>query len=501
MENQNPKKKSPLGRDDRSKGSFFKTRHERASEQQESQPSTPEQQAPPRPARRTAAPAEGDAPKRSYTKKPRPFDEDRPRTFDKKPYDKPERARPERKFEKSAGYDKERRPYAPAEGDAPKRSYTRKPRPFDEDRPRTFDKKPYDKPERARPERKFDKSAGPDGERRYDRPVAPARGRKFDKPDDGFRKDRKFDKPGEDFRKDRKFDKSESFHKERGGYERSERPARSRTGEKSAEPRVATRKYSKEERIERSAKYTQVINDMPLEMRLNRFMAMSGLCSRREADALIQEGKVTVNGEVVDQLGTKINTRTDQVRLGDEVLRGERKVYILLNKPKGYVTTVEDPHAEKTVIDLLKGRCKERVYPVGRLDKNTTGVLLLTNDGQLTKELTHPSYEKRKIYHVFLDKPCTEEDLAKLAEGIELEDGFIQADAVSFVDDNPREVGVELHSGRNRIVRRMFESLGYEVDKLDRVYFAGLTKMGLRRGFWRYLTSREVMSLKSGRYE
>ncbi|WP_283390768.1 pseudouridine synthase [Millionella massiliensis] len=240
---------------------------------------------------------------------------------------------------------------------------------------------------------------------------------------------------------------------------------------------------------------------MPEEMRLNRFIAMSGVCSRREADQLIAAGEVTVNGVMVDQLGAKIHPGRDEVRLNGELLKGEKKVYILLNKPKGYVTTLEDPHADRTVIDLLKGECKERVYPVGRLDKNTTGVLLLTNDGNLTKELTHPSFSKKKIYHVFLDKPCTEEVLDQLVTGIELEDGPIYADEVSFVDGNPREVGVELHSGRNRIVRRMFEAVGYEVVKLDRVYFAGLTKMGLRRGFWRYLTPREVAALKSGAYE
>lgn len=240
---------------------------------------------------------------------------------------------------------------------------------------------------------------------------------------------------------------------------------------------------------------------MPAEMRLNRFIAMSGVCSRREADQLIEAGEVTVNGRRVDQLGAKIRPAQDEVRLNGELLKGEKKVYIVLNKPKGYVTTMEDPHADRTVIDLLKDQCRERVYPVGRLDKNTTGVLLLTNDGNLTRELTHPSFAKKKIYHVFLDKACTEEDLDRLVEGIELEDGPIHADEVSFVEGNRKEIGVELHSGRNRIVRRMFEALGYEVVKLDRVYFAGLTKMGLRRGFWRYLTPREVSALKSGAYE
>lgn len=286
-------------------------------------------------------------------------------------------------------------------------------------------------------------------------------------------------------------------------FDRSDKPRFEKRDDRGYKPRFDRKDgdrpaYAKRERKPR---YEESAPVMPDEMRLNRFIAMSGVCSRREADQLIEAGEVTVNGVMVDQLGSKVHPATDEVRLNGELLKGEKKVYILLNKPKGYVTTVEDPHADRTVIDLLKGECKERIYPVGRLDKNTTGVLLLTNDGNLTKELTHPSFAKKKIYHVFLDKPCTEADLEKLASGLELEDGPIHADEVSFVDDKGMEVGVELHSGRNRIVRRMFESLGYDVVKLDRVYFAGLTKMGLRRGFWRYLTPREVSALKTGSYE
>ncbi|MDR2885292.1 MAG: pseudouridine synthase [Rikenellaceae bacterium] len=235
-------------------------------------------------------------------------------------------------------------------------------------------------------------------------------------------------------------------------------------------------------------------------VRLNRFIATSGVCSRREADELIAKGGVTVNGQVVTEMGYKVNM-TDDVRLNGERLQGEKKVYILMSKPKGFVTTMEDPHAERTVIDLIKGQCQERVYPVGRLDKNSLGVLLITNDGDLTKRLTHPSYSKKKIYQVGLDKALTKADLEKIAAGIELEDGPIAADAIDWVSESKKEIGIEIHSGRNRIVRRIFESLGYQVFKLDRVYFAGLTKQRLKRGAWRFLTPKEVGILKSGEYE
>ena len=235
-------------------------------------------------------------------------------------------------------------------------------------------------------------------------------------------------------------------------------------------------------------------------IRLNRFIANSGICSRREADDLIQAGVVSVNGQIVTELGTKVNP-TDEVRFNGEIIRGEKKVYILMNKPRGYVTSLEDPHADKTVMDLLKDACKERVYPVGRLDKNSVGVLLFTNDGELTRQLTHPSYSKKKIYQVTLNKSVTQADMQRLADGIELEDGLIYADEISYVGDSHKEVGIEIHSGRNRIVRRMFEALGYTVQKLDRVYFGGLTKKKLKRGAWRFLTPMEVSRLKSGEYE
>ena len=237
------------------------------------------------------------------------------------------------------------------------------------------------------------------------------------------------------------------------------------------------------------------------EIRLNKFIANSGVCSRREADTLIQAGVVTVNGEVVTELGTKINVLKDEIRFNGERLKGEEKVYIVMNKPKGFVTSASDPHAEKTVMDLIKG-CKARVFPVGRLDKNTTGILMFTNDGEIAEQLTHPSYNKKKIYQVILDKALDEADKEKiLNEGLELSDGVIKADELEYIDaEDHRKLGIEIHSGKNRIVRRIFESLGYTVKALDRVYFAGLTKKGLKKGEWRYLSEGEVNVLKMGAY-
>ncbi len=235
-------------------------------------------------------------------------------------------------------------------------------------------------------------------------------------------------------------------------------------------------------------------------VRLNKFIANSGVCSRREADTMILGGVVTVNGEVVTELGTKINVLTDDVRFNGQRLKGEEKVYIVMNKPKGYVTTASDPHAERTVMDLIKG-CPRRVFPVGRLGKNTTGVLMLTNDGEMAERLTHPSFNKKKIYQVVLDHPLTDADKEKVTTGIELGDGMIAADELEFIDERDhRQLGIEIHSGKNRIVRRIFEALGYEVKALDRVYFAGLTKKGLKKGDWRYLTEGEVNILKMGAF-
>ena len=235
-------------------------------------------------------------------------------------------------------------------------------------------------------------------------------------------------------------------------------------------------------------------------IRLNRFVANSGLCSRREADEIILRGFISVNGKKITELGTRVS-QNDDVKYKGKKLSAEKKVYILMNKPKGYVTTVEDPHAEFTVLDLLGDSCPERIYPVGRLDKTTTGVLLLTNDGDLTGRLTHPKYNRKKIYHVFLDKPVQKNDLFRLTEGIELEGELVTADSVSYTDpDDKSQIGIELHSGQNRVVRRIFESLGYKVKKLDRVYFAGMTKKNLPRGKWRFLTQKEINMLKRGTF-
>ena len=297
-----------------------------------------------------------------------------------------------------------------------------------------------------------------------------------------------------DFRPRRTEERSGEFRKSdnrKGGFSSESRPRRDDGKKRSSAPR-------RDDKAKSYPKYNP--NKQTGEMRLNRFISQSGVCSRREADDFILAGVVTVNGQVVTELGTKIMP-TDEVRFHDEKLQGEKNVYLVLNKPKGYVTSLEDPHADKTVMDLVRGACSERVYPVGRLDKNSLGLLLITNDGDITRQLTHPSYHKKKIYQVTLDKPLTRADMDSLTEGITLEDGDIFADEVAYASEDKRTVGVEIHSGRNRIVRRMFEHLGYTVQKLDRVYYAGLTKKNLKRGAWRFLTKEEVMRLKTGQYE
>ena len=234
----------------------------------------------------------------------------------------------------------------------------------------------------------------------------------------------------------------------------------------------------------------------PQPIRLNRFISNTGICSRREADELILSGSIKVNGKTIKELGTRVGPE-DVVTYRGKELQGEKKVYILLNKPKDCVTTLKDTHGRKTVMDLVRGCCPERIYPVGRLDRNTTGVLLLTNDGALADALTHPSHNRKKIYHVFLDRNLGSGDLLKISMGLELEDGFIRPDSIAYADPkDQKQVGIEIHSGRNRIVRRIFEHLGYRIEKLDRVYFAGLTKKGLQRGQWRHLSGKEVAILR-----
>ena len=391
--------------------------------------------------------------------------------------------RPRRSFgdgERRGGYGQgeERRPY----GDRPRRSFGDRPQ-------RSFDDRPqrggYDRENNGygeRPRRSFG-----DGERRSygDRP----------RHSYGERPERSFgDRP-------QRSGYGKPAGRQGGGYGR---PSFGKPG--------GFRRKDDEAGINRMLSRKPQLSDMQLsdndtvptriqeEVRLNKFIANSGVCSRREADQLIQAGVVTVNGEVVTELGTKINVLTDEIRFNGERLKGEEKMYIVMNKPKGYVTTASDPHAEKTVLDLIKG-CPVRVFPVGRLDKNTTGVLMLTNDGDIAEKLTHPSYDKKKIYQVILDRPVSQEDFNRILEGIELNDGPVRADELEYIDSNDhKKIGIEIHSGKNRIVRRIFESLGYDVRALDRVYFAGLTKKGLKKGEWRYLSEGEANILKMGAY-
>lgn len=286
---------------------------------------------------------------------------------------------------------------------------------------------------------------------------------------------------------------------QRGGYGPQRQPAyQQRGGYRQRTPDYdPNAKYSQKKRIE----YKEANIDPTVPVRLNKYLANAGICSRREADEFIQAGVVSVNGQVVTGLGTKV-LRTDDIRFHDQKVSMEKKVYVLLNKPKDCVTTSDDPQQRKTVMDLVKNACPERIYPVGRLDRNTTGVLLLTNDGDLASKLTHPKFLKKKIYHVFLDKKVTAHDMQQIATGITLEDGEVHADAIEYASATDKsQVGIEIHSGKNRIVRRIFESLGYRVVKLDRVLFAGLTKKNLRRGDWRFLTEKEVDMLRMGAFE
>ena len=287
------------------------------------------------------------------------------------------------------------------------------------------------------------------------------------------------------------------YGQQRGGYGQGRGGFQNGGGQRRQGGYNPHAKYSMKKRME----YKEENYDPNQPIRLNKFLANAGVCSRRDADKYIQAGVVTVNGQVVEELGTKV-LRTDEVRFHDNLVKIEKKVYVLLNKPKGYVTTSDDPQNRKTVMDLVTNACPERIYPVGRLDRNTTGVLLLTNDGELASKLTHPKFLKKKIYHVTTDQNVSAADLRQIAEGITLDDGEIKADAVEYASEtDKKQVGIEIHSGKNRIVRRIFESLGYHVVKLDRVYFAGLTKKNVRRGDWRFLTEKEVSMLRMGAFE
>ena len=394
--------------------------------------------------------------------------------------------RPYRPRYNSEGGDRPQRPYGNNSGDRPYR-----PRYNSEggDRPQ----RPYnsDRPQRPR--------YGNEGGDRPQRPYNSDRSYNTDRPyrprynsEDGDRLQRpRYNNEGGDRPYRPRFN---SGGGRPGGY--GNRDSYSRPVRRSADY-APNAKYSKKKQIE----YKEQFVDPNEPIRLNKFLANAGVCSRREADEFITAGVVSVNGEVVTELGTKIK-RGDEVKFHDQTVSIERKIYVLLNKPKDTVTTSDDPQARRTVMDLVKGACNERIYPVGRLDRNTTGVLLLTNDGDLASKLTHPKYLKKKIYHVHLDKNLTKADMEQIAAGIQLDDGEIHADAISYTDDVKKDdVGIEIHSGKNRIVRRIFESLGYKVVKLDRVFFAGLTKKGLRRGDWRYLSEAEVNYLRMGSFE
>ncbi|MDR3328724.1 MAG: pseudouridine synthase [Prevotellaceae bacterium] len=460
-------------------------------------------------------------------------------------YDRPRRPAGSDGFDRpksDAGFDKfrserpQRRDFSSFQKPDGDRPPFRKPFGSRDDRPAWRD----DKPRRDQPfgERRSFDSRGGGGFRHDDRPSAPRKpygerdsyearpprygdrrddsprpARYGDRHDDGSRPPRYSDRRDDGPRPPRYSDRRDDGSRPPRYSDRrddSPRPARygDRYDDRSRPPRYDDRRddrrdnrYDDSARPPRKPPVEIQVKDPNSPIRLNKFIANSGVCSRREADEYIQRGDITVNGTVVKELGVKVQP-TDEICWHGEKLSGEKKVYLVLNKPKGYVTTVEDPHADRTVMDLIAGACSERVYPVGRLDKNTSGVLLFTNDGDLTKQLTHPSYNKRKVYQITLDKTLKKEDMDKLVEGVELEDGMAVADEVGYTNlDDKAEVGLEIHSGRNRVVRRMFEALGYEVQKLDRVYFAGLTKKSLERGKWRKLNPKEISILKMGAYE
>lgn len=421
----------------------------------------------------------GDRPQRPYNRE----GGDRPR-FNREGGDRPQRPynreggdRP--RFNREGG-DRPYRPYNREGEGRPQRPYNRE----GGDRPR-FNREGGDRPQRPYNREGGDKPWRNNSEEGGNRPYRPSFNR-----NNGDRPQRPYNREGGDDNRARR-----PRFNPNGGNDRPQgfsRPIR-----RNSDDYDPNAKYSKKKQIE----YKEQFVDPNEPIRLNKFLANAGICSRREADEFITAGVVTVNGEVVTELGTKVK-RSDVVKFHDEPVSIERKVYVLLNKPKDYVTTSDDPQARKTVMDLVKDACSERIYPVGRLDRNTTGVLLLTNDGDMASKLTHPKYLKKKIYHVYTDKNVTKHDMEQIAAGIQLDDGEIHADEISYADPvDKKQIGIEIHSGKNRIVRRIFESLGYKVIKLDRVFFAGLTKKALRRGEWRYLTEQEVNMLRMGAFE
>ena len=472
----------------------------------------------------------GDRPQRPYSSdrpyrprfNPNSENGDRPRSYNSESGDRPQRPyNSDRSYGNNAGGDRPYRPrYNSENGDRPQRPYNsdrsygnnaggdrpyrprynsengdRPQRPYNNDRPqRPYNSEGGDRPQRPRfnsengdrPQRPYNSDRSYGNNAGGDRPYRP----RYNS-DNGDRPQRPYNSYGNSDGRPRY---NSNGGGRPGGY--GNRDSYSRPIRRSADydPNA---KYSHKKQIE----YKEQFTDPNEPIRLNKYLANAGVCSRREADEFITAGVVTVNGEVVTELGTKIK-RVDEVKFHDQAVSIERKIYVLLNKPKDTVTTSDDPQARRTVMDLVKGACDERIYPVGRLDRNTTGVLLLTNDGDLASKLTHPKFLKKKIYHVHLDKNLTKADMDQIAAGVQLDDGEVHADAISYTDDFRKdEVGIEIHSGKNRIVRRIFESLGYKVMKLDRVFFAGLTKKGLRRGEWRYLSENEVNFLRMGSFE
>ncbi len=464
------------------------------------------------------APVKRSSTRQSFFKNRTPQTESREDSFDEKPKRAPRKTYgddEEKPKRRTYAGDNERpaprRSYGERDGeDRPKRrsNFEEKPRgerrssSRDERSDKPFARKPYEKKSYGDDKKPYERKSYGDDKKPYERKPYERKSYGDDKPrgDKPYaRKSYGEDKPRSARPYERKPYEKKSYGDDKKPYERKPYGRNDAPDAKRARRNFDDKPRKDIRVLERKPKVNAV--DPTAPVRLNKFIANSGVCSRREADEYIENGEITVNGVVVTELGTKV-MMNDDIRWNGDKLSGEKKVYLLLNKPKGYVTTMDDPHADRTVMDLIAGACKERVYPVGRLDKNTTGVLLFTNDGELTKVLTHPSYNKRKVYQVNLDKTLKKGDLEKLVKGVELEDGMAVADEVGYTNmEDKTEVGLEIHSGRNRIVRRMFETLGYNVEKLDRVYFAGLTKKSLERGKWRILTTKEVNMLKMGAYE